>query len=492
MKKILIIGGGIAGLSAGIYAQQNGYQAEIYEQHAVCGGQCTGWFRKEYFIDNCIHWMTGTRKDTQLYKVWENIGALGEDIKLIQPESFYTVEHNGQQLTLWRDLNRTEREMLAISPEDEKEIHTFIENVRLAQSMQIPVEKPFYMMNLWDYVKLGRKMKNIGKVKKTYGTLTVEELAGKFKHPLIQSLMRDYLSKHFLSFALIASYATVTSGNGDIPIGGSLEMVQRIVKRFIELGGIIHTGVKVDKIQLEGNKALGIRLADGTFAKGDYVIPACDTFVTFNQLLDKKYMDKRLKAAYQNPSINPVFSTFHTAFAVDGLLKEVGKNLIFPCETITIGTQTFDTMGLKNYRSYGDAVAPSGKTVIQATFNQYENDYVYWEKLYPNRANYREVKQKLAEEILRRIEKRFPDYKGKITILDTWTPITYHRYCNSYYGTYMSFMSTKKSKSGIFTGKIKGLNNVVVASQWLMSPGGLPTAVVMGKFAVQYIKSVDK
>ena len=30
---------------------------------------------------------------------------------------------------------------------------------------------------------------------------------------------------------------------------------------------------------------------------------------------------------------------------------------------------------------------------------------------------------------------------------------------------------------------VKGIDNVFLASQWLMGPGGLPTAAAMGKFA---------
>ena len=39
-KKIIIIGGGIAGLSAGCYLRMNGYQTVIYEMHSVPGGLC--------------------------------------------------------------------------------------------------------------------------------------------------------------------------------------------------------------------------------------------------------------------------------------------------------------------------------------------------------------------------------------------------------------------------------------------------------------------
>ena len=38
MKKVVIIGGGVSGLSAGIYAQQKGYQTEIYEKNQMLGG----------------------------------------------------------------------------------------------------------------------------------------------------------------------------------------------------------------------------------------------------------------------------------------------------------------------------------------------------------------------------------------------------------------------------------------------------------------------
>jgi len=43
--KIIIIGGGIAGLSCGCYLQMNGIQTEILEAGALPGGLCTAWHR---------------------------------------------------------------------------------------------------------------------------------------------------------------------------------------------------------------------------------------------------------------------------------------------------------------------------------------------------------------------------------------------------------------------------------------------------------------
>ena len=58
-KKIIIIGSGIAGLSAGCYLQINGYDTEIFELHNTPGGLCTAWKRNGYTFDGCIHSLGG-------------------------------------------------------------------------------------------------------------------------------------------------------------------------------------------------------------------------------------------------------------------------------------------------------------------------------------------------------------------------------------------------------------------------------------------------
>ncbi len=73
-------------------------------------------------------------------------------------------------------------------------------------------------------------------------------------------------------------------------------------------------------------------------------------------------------------------------------------------------------------------------------------------------------------------------------ILDTWTPVTYHRFCNAYKGYNQAFMITKESKKNAYpSAYVKGIDNVVLAGQWLSPPGGLPGAAIQGKYAVQRI-----
>lgn len=120
MAKVLIIGGGVAGLAAGIYAQKAGLDSTIYERHGVPGGLLSWWNRKGYLLDNCVHWLTGTNSQTDIYKVWKEVGVLGEDVHVIQPESFMQVELDGETLNVWHDMERLREDLLRISPEDKR------------------------------------------------------------------------------------------------------------------------------------------------------------------------------------------------------------------------------------------------------------------------------------------------------------------------------------------------------------------------------------
>ena len=89
MKSIIIIGAGIAGLSAGIYARRNGYDATIYELHYLPGGMCTAWRRKGYTFEGCLHYvqLVGSSPEHAFYDLWQELGIM-PDTEIIHHEVF--------------------------------------------------------------------------------------------------------------------------------------------------------------------------------------------------------------------------------------------------------------------------------------------------------------------------------------------------------------------------------------------------------------------
>ena len=56
----------------------------------------------------------------------------------------------------------------------------------------------------------------------------------------MQKMICDYLPKEYAAYSFLVSYATMADGNGNIPMGASLQMSLRMEKRFKDLGGKIY------------------------------------------------------------------------------------------------------------------------------------------------------------------------------------------------------------------------------------------------------------
>ena len=167
-KKIVIVGGGVAGLTAGIYAQKNGFESMIVEKNHFAGGNLTGWKRKNCYIDNCVHWLCGSKNGNYLNKLWKEIGAF-DNLQLHQSEDFLVSEYNFQTVSLNKDVDKTREKMLEVSPDDEKQIEKFIKSTKLITELANK--------------KLFGQLKNYITLFAMYQNKTIKEVASEFKHP---------------------------------------------------------------------------------------------------------------------------------------------------------------------------------------------------------------------------------------------------------------------------------------------------------------------
>ncbi|MBO4309589.1 MAG: NAD(P)/FAD-dependent oxidoreductase [Lachnospiraceae bacterium] len=507
-KTIAIIGGGVAGLSAGIYGQRAGYDTVIYEKNSVLGGSLSGWYRDGYAIDNCLHWLTGTEVNSPTYEMWKELGVIDDETKIVQRPFLLSSETDGVRVTLWRDTERTRKEMLEISPEDATEINLFIDVVNVASDITA---------NLSHIMKLARTMSEAETVlshfdfaRRTmlYMGLNMQQWAAKFKSEAIRNLLLDFSAKEYESYWLILVYSFFASGNADIVDGGSIKIADNLIRTYVREGGKIEPNMaakqivlkkkKIPKIEkkakIKTKRAETIVFENGEEVSADYIICACDLKYVFSKLIRKKSQKpKILHKIIKYEKQYPIYSAFHAAFAVDGLFEEIDDSLGFACNPIEVGMQKIERIYLKNYRQYGDYIAPEGKTVVQVMIIQYEKDFKFWKKLYKSDVErYKQAKLNIANAILSEIVKRFPDYEDRIKILDTWTPYTYARRNNDTNGAYMRFITTAISQKSTISAEISGVENAFLAGHWLRYPGGLPMAALSGKEAIDIINDRNK
>jgi phytoene desaturase len=493
MKKIVIIGGGIAGLSAGIFAQKNGYQSIILEKHHTLGGECTGWDRQGYHIDGCIHWLVGTKEGTPLRKLWDTVGAL-DGVEIYDPESFMAVEHDGVTVHLYRDLERLKASWLEISPEDKDAIEELCRDVKKLHSFNMPTGKPMDMMNIVEKVKYMLSMKDIGPVMQKYSKMSIQDFARKFKHPALRETLNSFMPEgDFSALSLIFALGTFTGGQSSIPYGGSRALALRMVERYLSLGGKVEPSSEVVSLDIEGTAVKRAVCKNGKSFEGDFFIAACDAQVLYERLLKGKYPDPEFQKRYSNPTLYPLASNIYVGIGYEGTMEHIPRTLKFPVWSVNIkqNQKPIEHLQMTHY-AYEPDFAPAGRTVITFAINQFEPELHVWESLVIDREAYAREKARIGETVIQAMENRFPQMAGKLKLLDVASPQTYARYCNAYRGAFMGFWPTIRGKSLAHTGRIRGLTNIVLSGQWLQPPGGLPIAVITGKDTIMRLCKAEK
>lgn len=469
--KTVIIGGGIAGLAAGIYGQRYGLDCELFEKNPHVGGNLTGWERKGCRIDNCVHWLCGTLPGNATHRMWQEMGLLNDRTGIHRSGCFFESEHNGERIALLPDLAETEARMLRLSPEDGDEIRRMMRTVRaltpFAGSGTI-AEKAAILPRVPDLVR--------------YKGMNLYHLAGRFRHPLLRLLLTDYVGGEFAAIALLCAYAAYACGNGSVPDGGSFAAAQRIGNRFRELGGVLHTGTGVSKILVRDGAACGIVTEDGDEVPADCVICACDPYVTFGRLLPRENMPPALARRLEDPH-TPVFSSLHAAYLCDrnALTEPFGTRII---DAPWFSARSGGRLPVKEYSREAD-FAPAGKVLLQTLVFQTRQECADWIALSVNRAAYSRRKEEVSARMGAAILDAMPALAKGFEIVDCWTPATYHRYFGAHCGAYLSNAFTPSAPLRSAPARIPAVRNCLLATQWLHTPGGLPIAADCGRHAAQ-------
>ena len=477
MKKIIVVGAGVAGLTAAIYAQRSGFDVTLIEQHSIVGGMCTSWKRKGYLFEGAMHWMTGSSPDTGINQIWKDTGALNENVPVLLHEPFCSVEWEGQVLHLYRDIDKTVERLCTVSPKDKPLLRKLAKDVKAGCAMQMPVfdikgvkvEHPSHM----SFGSLFKMLPALPAMLK-FGKMTCGEFAARFYHPGIRRLF-CFMPSEYTATSMIFTLSTLHMGDGGYPDGGSLAMTQRMANTFTELGGILMLKTRVQKVNIKDNKTTGVTLASETL-DADVVIVTQETVAALDKLFDTPPQDAWIKELRDN--VKPAVCTF-VSIGVKTKLAD-GSFYEWSLETpITYAGKTVRELSFCSYQRY----APKGGTAL--TICLMGDTYDFWKKAKED-GRYEQEKETLAEQIVRALCSKYPQCEGNIEVVDVATPLTYERYTGAYHGSWMSILEPG-DKMRQYPGNCESISNLYFAGHRLMSPGGLPAAAATGRQTAQLI-----
>ena len=486
-KKIVIIGGGIAGLSAGIYSVMNGFETEIIEMHDVAGGQCTAWDRKGYRFDYCLHWLVGTSKGA-FHSIWRETNVINDTTQIIDHEIHSRIlDDDGNEFIIYSNIDRWEKYLIELAPEDKISIQKMCTDMRKSALLE-PFSLPPELRSPFDYIKILPQMLPVFNVIRKFGRLTCKEYFETlhFKSKRIKSVFFSlYGKRNFSALAFIFMLGWYNQKNAGYIKGGSYPLAQRMVEKFSNLGGKLTYKKRVEKILVDNNVTKGVLLSDGTTIPADFVISAADGYTTIFNMLDAKYISKEIDFAYKNWELfTPIVQV---SFGIKKAIPSESPILINISKGKKIGkTILVNGYSIMNY-SFDSTMAPQGKTTI---ILRYDSPWKLWKGM--NLKEYQAEKLQILRDATTFLEKEYPGISAFIEVTDVATPKTDVRYTGVKDGAYEGFMPSKENMMKSLKMKLPGLQNFYMAGQWLFPGGGLPPSAQTGKWVVQLICKKEK
>jgi phytoene dehydrogenase-like protein len=284
--------------------------------------------------------------------------------------------------------------------------------------------------------------------------------------------------------------ASTHNKSSGYPIGGSLPIVQSIEKRYANLGGKINFKDRINRIIVENNRAAGLRLANGSEVKSDYVISAADGYETIFEMLEGKFVDEKIQEYYsQFPVFTPLVyvgmgvnrSFEYTHKIISGIKFELQKS-------IRIGDSENKFLMVRVH-NYEPTMAPKGKTLLTCSI---ESSYPYWNTLREDIKKYNSEKERIGKEVIEALDNRFPGLANQIEMIDVATPVTYFRYTGNWQGTFEGWVPTPNVPPTFIMKKtLQGLDDFYMVGQWVMPGGGLPSGVLSGRLVTQMLCKKD-
>lgn len=484
-KSIIIIGAGMGGMAAGIYGQMNGYETQVFEMHTKPGGQCASWKRKGYTFDACIHHFFGCRPGSSSYQLWYELSAMPRELVTVE-DCTAVASPDGKVFIDYYDLERLRETLLKLSPADSKSIEQYVRAIK-----SFPFNKINDTMrggSFWTIIASFPVMLSIRK----WFKLDMGSFAARFSDPFLRKAfaLLIYSQPDFPFFFHLLRHAGGLNGDIQWPVGGAAEFAKSIERRYLALGGKVNYASRVEKILVENDKAVGIKLVDGSEHRADIIISNADGRKTILDMLDGKYINETVRG-YCTPLAD------ETPFAVDvflGINRDLSgepSSLILLLEQpVTIANHKYESLEAQLY-GFDKSIAPKGKGTIKV---ELPASYAYWKQLYyDDREKYKQEKQQVTEQIIEILESHFTGIKNQVEVIDVCTLMTWERYMGGSQGWYnlpnrkFDFVMKDDPSDKKFKTTLPGLSNFYFVGVWATMMGSLFDNAKSGKTIIRRI-----
>jgi len=325
MKTAIVIGAGFGGLALGIRLQSAGIQTTIVEARDKAGGRGYHWNRQGFTFDAGPTVITDPPSLEELWALSGN--KIADDVDLMPVKPFYRLNWpDGTNYDYANDEKALREEIRKIAPDD-------LEGYEKFQEYSRGVEREGYQkLGSVAFLSILSMLKAAPALARYQAWRSVYSIASKYvkNDKLRQALSFQTLlvgGNPMTTSSIYALIHTIEKRGGVwFARGGTNKLVSGMVALFERLGGTVRLGDPVEEIEMQGNRATGVRTASGWQQSADAVATNGDLMHSYAKLLGNhprgKSAAKSLKRKRWSPSL------FVVHFGVKGTFPEIPHHMI--------------------------------------------------------------------------------------------------------------------------------------------------------------------
>lgn len=308
-KNIIVIGSGFGGLGVAARLAARGHQVTLFEKRDKLGGRAYVYDVNDFKFDGGPTVITAPWMFDEL---WELANRNRQDyFQLVACDPFYRIfdhqtrsfDYNGDHQFILSEIEKWE-------PADKAGYERFIATTKeIFETGMALIDKPF--LKVTDMLKVAPDLVRLQSYRSVYGYVSQyvknDFLRRCFSfHPLLiggnpLDAASLYVLIHYLEREWGVHYA----------MGGTGSIVEGLGQLLAELGVTVKLNSPVAEILLQGSKATGVRMQDGTVHQADIVISNADVAWTYLNLLPasvrKKNSDRRIKKLKYSMSLFVIY-----------------------------------------------------------------------------------------------------------------------------------------------------------------------------------------
>lgn len=488
-KSILIIGAGVAGLATGCFGRMNGYRTLLLEHHSEAGGVAKAWKHQDYLIDGGVHYLMGHRPGSACHELYRELGILnGRSFPDLLNYCDFADESTGQRVSFTSDLGRLAQDLNHLAPEDAAAIADFIKGIRAFQQVDIfaLMQTPIELLGWRGAIRQAWGLRRVWRYLGGAYNLPSREFCQRFKNLTLRRIMQHLFLPEMPMWFVLLILSLLANRQMGLLSRSCHDFVASLLERYAGLGGEIRYNATVTEILVENDRAVGVRLENGTTLYADVVVSAGDGTNTIFKLLGGKYVGATIQKRYRHwPQLKPVV-TLSFGLRRD-FTGESHLRFLLLKDNLTIGNETIDGFPIRIF-NYGEGFAPAGRTVFQVLLI---TDWNFWNDMINDRPRYQTEKKRVCDEILARLEPHYPGITSQVELVDMATPHTTWRFTLNNEGAFMGWSPTPVALRTPFKKTLPGLANFYMAGQWVMPGGGIPPCLFSGRHVIQLLCRAD-